>query len=156
MANYDADAYHNTDAPTYDDVTDGSLKHNDSMAVVRYEPSHYNPQAPEGKTGSGVTMGRWVFNEEPGKAEGLLQSNIELFMDSSLEPHASIGYHRHTETEEIYYLLSGTLSIELTDENSTRLLELKVGGAHLIKPGQSHYVQAGEEGARFIVVAARV
>jgi quercetin dioxygenase-like cupin family protein len=148
--------YHNTDMPTYAEPTNGAYKQSDKMVEVVYEPSHFNAGAPEGKQGAGVTIGKWVFNEEPGKAEGILGSSLELFMDTTLEPNASIGEHRHSRTEEIYYLLEGSLEVELQTESGVQQFLMQPGDAHLIKPGQSHFIQAGGKGARLIVVAAGV
>lgn len=148
--------YHHGDSPTYSGETDGAYKHHANMVEVKYEPSHFNADAPTGRQGQGVTLGKWVFNEEPGKAEGLLRSGIELLMDTRLEPNASIGEHRHTRTEEIYYLLEGELDIELQTDSGKQTFKMTPGDAHRIKPGQSHFIQAGETGARLIVVAARV
>ncbi|GGA65115.1 hypothetical protein GCM10011369_03160 [Neiella marina] len=150
-----AEQYHQTDAPTYAGTTDGSFKQSANMATVRYQPAHHNPQAPLAQQGQGETLGTWVFNEEKGKAEGLLASSIELMMDSKLAPHATIGLHQHQQTEEIYYLLEGQLNIELHRADEQLQLQLNPGDAHLIRPGESHFVQAGPDGARIIVIAAR-
>lgn len=146
--------YHHSDAPTYVEPTDGAHKLNAGMAKVAYTPSHANPNAPQELQGAGTTTGTWVFNEEPGKAEGLLASNINLFMDTQMDPNASIGLHKHSTTEEIYYVLEGSLLVDLFDDQGKREFELNPGDAHLIKPGQSHHVRAGEAGARIIVVGA--
>lgn len=151
----DAEYYHGSDSPTYLGETDGSYKVGCQMATVRYHAAHYNPQAPSGLHGDGLLVGKWLFNEEQGKAEGLLQSGIELMMDSRLEPMASLGLHHHHTTEEIYYLLEGSLLIRLFNDDEHQI-HLKPGDAHRICPGESHFVQAGETGARFIVVAAKV
>lgn len=145
--------FHDGDAPVYDSPGQTQpeachYRHADGMAVVNYPGSH---------GGQGKLSGRWVFCEEPGKAEGVLQSGIELFMDSVLEPHATIGLHRHSDTEEIYYLLEGSLQIQLTLACGETLEKtLHAGDAHLIQPGQQHVVKAGAQGARIIVVAAAV
>ncbi|MBD1388096.1 cupin domain-containing protein [Neiella sp. HB171785] len=151
-----AEQYHQTDAPTYAGQTDGSHKQSALMARVRYQPAHHNPDAPAAQQGQGETLGTWIFNEEANKAEGLLASNIQLMMDSTLAPHATIGLHQHQDTEEIYYLLEGQLSIELHRAGEpAKTLQLHPGDAHLIRPSESHFVQAGADGARIIVVAAK-
>ncbi len=151
----DAEHYHGTDSPTYQGDTDGGYKDGQRMVKVLYKEPHHNPTAPAGMQGQGDLEGKWVFNEEPGKAEGLLDSGIELVMDSRLEPNASLGLHKHGRTEEIYYLLEGSLMIRLYNEQEKQY-KLEPGDAHCIKPGQSHFVQAGAQGARFMVIAAKV
>ncbi len=147
--------YHEDGAPTYRGQTDGAYKASDKMAVVSYVPAHYEPENPAGMEGRGETLGKWVFNEETGQEEGILTSGIELFMDTKLAPNASVGMHRHATTEEIYYLLEGNLNIKLFAEGDCIEISLFPGDAHLIRPNQSHYIEAGEQGARIIVVAAK-
>jgi quercetin dioxygenase-like cupin family protein len=158
MTNYklNAQQFHETDAEAYREETDGSHKKSEHMADVVYSPSHYNAKAPDGLTGSGSLRGKWIFNEEAGKKEGLLSSSIELMMDTVVEPNASIGLHEHSKTEEIYYLLEGTIEVLLFRGEEKQTFTLSPGDAHRISPGQSHFIKAGENGARFIVVSARV
>ncbi|MDO6763825.1 cupin domain-containing protein [Agarivorans sp. 1_MG-2023] len=147
--------FHGGDDPLY--LGNGhSFKQAEHMATVVYQPAHLNHNAPQGMQGKGRLDGTWIYSEEPDKAEGILDSGIELVMDSSLEANASIGLHQHTHTEELYYLLSGELQITVVDGEQQQTQHLKAGDSHCIHPGQSHFVQAGEDGARFIVVAAKV
>ena len=150
-----AQDYHNTDAATYEG--DGqSFKRSAGIVEVTYEPSHFNPNAPLAQQGSGKTIGKWLFNEEAAKAEGILASTIEVFMDTRLEPNASIGLHQHHQTEEIYYLLEGSIQVTLNSAQGTKVVTLESGDVHRISPGESHYIEAGDQGARIIVVAAGV
>jgi quercetin dioxygenase-like cupin family protein len=151
------EAYHESDAPTYAEPTDGAFKRHEAMAQVEYNPSHFNPSAEPAQQGHGRTLGTWIFNEESGKAEGILKSNIELVMDTCLAPNASIGYHEHHHTEEIYYLLEGQLKVTLQRANTeTEVFNLNPGDAHRIGPNQGHFIQAGASGARFMVIAAKI
>jgi quercetin dioxygenase-like cupin family protein len=147
--------YHQSNEPTYSGKNGESFKRSEYIAEVEYTPSHWNPIATEGMKGEGKTTGRWLYNEEPAKAEGILQSNIELVMDSRLEPNASIGLHEHIDTEEIYYVLSGTLAITLICNQTETIQTLCPGDTHRIGPGESHFIKAGNEGARFMVIAAK-
>jgi mannose-6-phosphate isomerase-like protein (cupin superfamily) len=127
------------------------------IANVVYQPAHKNDAAKVGQQGNGELLGKWLYNEQPDKQEKLLKSSIELFMDSRLAPNASVGLHPHTDTEEIYYLLEGKLEIELIGKDGTVIKQtITQGDTHLIQPGESHFIQAGNTGARFIVVAAKV
>ena len=152
--------FHSGDIPVY--IPQGyekssRFKIKEGIANVLYAPAHENTEASQGQEGSGKLIGKWLYNEQPDKQEKLLKSAIELFMDSSLEPRASVGLHAHLDTEEVYYLLEGEQLIDLIDKNGeTSQQRIKPGDTHLIQPGESHFVQAGEQGARFIVVAAKV
>jgi len=152
--------FHDGDIPVYipqGDESSSRFKMKEGIANVMYAPAHENAEAPKGQEGRGKLIGKWLYNEQPDKQEKLLQSSVELFMDSSLEANASVGLHTHLDTEEIYYLLEGQLSIELIAKNGEISKQIiKPGDTHLIQPGESHFVQAGEHGARFIVVAAKV
>lgn len=152
--------FHGSDFPVYTaqgDENPAVFKLKAGIANVLYEPAHANPDAPEGQEGQGKLIGKWLYNEQPDKQEGLLKSGIELFMDSSLEANATVGLHAHLDTEELYYILQGQLFIELIDKSGNVYQQhLTAGDTHLIQPGESHFVRAGEQGARFIVVAAKV
>ena len=154
----DANSFHGQSTPIYQGNPGWALfKSAAQMAHVVYEPAHPNPGCSGGGAGQGRTCCRWVFSEEEGTREGLFSSGIQLFMDTRLDPGASVGLHRHDTTEEIYYLLEGSLEVVTSDdqERSCSVL-LRSGDAHAVRCGQSHYAQAGELGARFITVAAAV
>ncbi|WP_354622737.1 cupin domain-containing protein [Psychromonas sp. MME2] len=153
-------AFHHGDTPVYSEssaTTSQAFKVKEGIANVLYSPAHSNPLAPAGLQGAGDLVGKWLYNEQPDKQENLLKSSIELFMDSSLAPNASVGLHEHIDTEEIYYLLEGQLFIQLIDKQGVTVEQtIYPGDTHLIQPGEHHFVQAGENGARFIVVSAKV
>ena len=154
------EAFHNGDTPVYSEPgarLSSAFKVKEGIANVLYAPAHSNPSAPIGLQGEGELLGKWLYNEQPDKQEKRLKSSIELFMDSSLAPNASVGLHEHLDTEEIYYLLEGQLFIQLIDKDGVTIEQtITPGDTHLIQPGESHYVQAGADGARFIVVSAKV
>lgn len=127
------------------------------MRTERYEPVHPAPDAPVDLRGAGVLQGTWIACEEPGSAEGWLTSGIELVMDSALEPFAVIGRHEHPDTEELYYVLAGSLTVTAGDGSAPSVAEeLRTGDAHRLRAGGWHSARAGAEGARVIVIAARV
>lgn len=154
------DFFHGGDFPVYtvQGIENSAVfKLKEGIANVLYEPAHANPDAPEGQEGKGKLIGKWLYNEQSDKQEGVLKSGIELFMDSSLEANATVGLHAHSDTEELYYILEGQVFIELIDKNGKMYQQyLTAGDTHLIQPGESHFVSAGDQGARFIVVAAKV
>ena len=126
------------------------------LATVRYVASHENLAETGDRRGHGINDATWVFSEEPGNAEGLMRSGLELVMDSRLAPGAAVGLHTHDRTEEVYYVLEGRLTVTTRDGDEELACELGPGDAHLIRVGQAHWVVAGPEGARFMAIAARV
>ena len=66
---------------------------------------------------------------------------------------ASIGWHPHDRTEEIYYLLSGNLTVTVQDRDGrVHVLTLDPGDAHRIGTDMWHGAVAGPHGARFLCV----
>jgi len=64
------------------------------------------------------------------------------FTDFIIEPGASLGYHQHTETEEIVYVVSGQL--EAFHDGTCRVLA--PGEAVLMRARQPHaYRNCGDE-----------
>lgn len=114
------------------------------MARVRYRSTH---------GGHGELVGTWIACEEPEKSEGILESGLEVLMDSRLAPGASIGCHRHDRTEEIYYVLEGGLTVSLEVDGQSTTEPLAPGDSHRVPIGGSHWATAGAAGARFIVIA---
>ena len=153
----DGRAFHGGEGKIYDGPLGWAVnKRSECMAHVVYEPAHENPSEQGLLRGAGKDFATWVFCEERGKAEGLLQSGIELVIDARLEPGAAVGMHVHAETEELYYLLEGALEMTTRAPDGREHEEaLRPGDAHLVKRGQSHGGVAGPQGARFLVVAAR-
>jgi mannose-6-phosphate isomerase-like protein (cupin superfamily) len=127
------------------------------MAKVLYEPAHQNlDYSDPARRGQGKDYATWIFSEEPGLQEGHFQTPFELMIDARLEPHASIGLHRHAQTEEVYYILEGTITMTTIGTDERQHTEtLTVGDAHTVGLGQSHYGTAGPDGVRFLAVAVR-
>ncbi len=151
-------SFHVAGAKVYDAPLSGTVnKRQAHMARVVYEPAHHDPKVGGAWGGRGRTYATWVFSEEPGLTERLLKSGLELVMDTTLEPKASVGYHQHVRTEELYYLLSGSLTVATRGADGVVVTEtLHVGDAHLVRPGQGHTCMAGDDGARYLTVAARI
>lgn len=131
-------------------------KKRELMAKVLYNPAHENLQYEDARRGNGKDYATWIFSEEEGLRENLFATNFELMIDATLEPGASIGLHRHQRTDEIYYILGGSIRMTTVsprgEEHSEEIME---GDAHLVRIGQGHYGTAGPEGVRFIAVAIR-
>lgn len=131
-------------------------KQREQMARVVYEPVHENLACEGERRGHGRDYATWVFSEEPGLAEGLFSTPFELMIDARLEPNASIGLHRHDRTEEVYYMLEGSLRVTtVAPDGREASADLRAGDAHLVRLGQSHFATAGADGARFLAIAVR-
>jgi len=133
-------------------------KRSEAMARVAYTAVHENRAFDIGddRRGHGRDHATWIFSEEPGLEEGLFRGGLELMIDARLEPGAAIGLHRHTATEEIYYVLEGQLSMTtVLPDGSEAEATLRPGDAHGVRVGESHFGRAGAEGCRFLAVAFR-
>lgn len=149
------DEFHASDAPVYRGPVGWAVnKRADRMARVVYEAPHENRAEVGARRGHGKDYAVWVFSEEGDKAERLLETPLELMIDATFEAGAAVGLHRHEHTEEIYYLISGSITMTTVSASGEEHTEtLRAGDAHLVKIGQSHFGIAGPEGARCIVVA---
>jgi quercetin dioxygenase-like cupin family protein len=133
-------------------------KRGEAMARVVYSAVHENRAFPLGddRRGHGRDHATWIFSEEPGLEERLFHSGLELMIDARLEPGAAIGLHRHTATEEVYYVLEGQLSMTTVLADGREVsADLRPGDAHGVRLGESHWGRAGSQGCRFLAVAFR-
>ncbi len=128
------------------------------MARVLYTAPHENRAYPEGddRRGRGRDLATWVFSEEPGLAEGLFACGLELMIDARLEADAAVGLHMHRDTEEVYYVLEGSIAMTTVLADGREVTRtVGPGDAHGVRIGESHYGRAGASGCRFIAVAVR-
>ena len=93
--------------------------------IAKQEPGTHN--------GTGTTIGHSFFKDVP---------NLKLaFKKRIMKPGSSIGYHLQKE-DEIYYILSGTGTMQMNDKT----FPVKAGDAVLTRPGNSHgLIQTGTE-----------
>jgi len=142
-------------------IYDGELgwavnKKREHMARVVYTPAHENPAFDDARRGRGRDFATWIFSEEQGTREGLFASGLELLIDARLEPHAAVGLHEHRDTEEIYYIIDGSIEMTTVAADGREHAEtLRPGDAHLVRRGQSHYGVAGPHGVRFLTIGLR-
>jgi mannose-6-phosphate isomerase-like protein (cupin superfamily) len=131
-------------------------KQSKHMARVVYERVHENKDFKGVRRGEGLDYAKWVFSEEPGLAEDIFQSGFELMIDAEMEPNSAIGLHWHHRTEEIYYILGGSIRMTTVNADGDEHSEtLKAGDAHAVLRGQGHYGRVGADGVRFMAVSFR-
>jgi len=130
------------------------VKRRADMAHVLYQPANPNPGAPGWLAGSGTARAVWLASEQPGSAEGLIPTGLRAAFDTYLEPGSAEGWHQHAESEELYLVLSGELTVRVGDGDPRAAQEfvLAPGDTHHIPVGWWHAARAGEEGVRFVVV----
>lgn len=89
-----------------------------------------------------ITITRLFESEE-------IQGKARLVAQITLEPGCSIGFHEHVGEEEIFYVISGTATVN--DEGVDKILQ--TGDAALTKGGQSHSLRNdGSETAKVMAV----
>lgn len=129
------------------------LKRGADMAHVAYLPSHPNADEQGVRAGAGTSRCVWVWSEQGAQAERISESCLDGIIDTWLDAGASIGWHLHDHTEEIYYLLAGTLTVTVQDRaGQEHVLDLLPGDTHRVGSGMWHGAVAGDDGARFVCV----
>ena len=94
-----------------------------------------------------TTADRSTIRELLGRGTARNQSLAE----ATLAPGQATARHYHADTEEIYFLLSGSGEMELDGERAT----VSAGDAVLIPPGAWHQMRAsGSERLRFLCCCA--
>ncbi len=77
-------------------------------------------------------IGSIIFREVFSKKD--FESNLEHFHETIIEPHATIGYHKHLGNEEIYYIVEGTGKMTVNDKE----FDVTPGDAIMTQSGDSH------------------
>lgn len=158
MPMHDAQVFHAQALPLYagEREAGGSVKRAAALATVRYAPAHPNPQQPGSRAGQGENLATWLAGEQRElgpQAEGWSAGSLSALIDSRLAPQASVGWHEHRGSEEFYWLLEGSLLLQLRlPDGSEHAALLQPGDVHRCPAGGAHSVQAGPEGARFLAV----
>jgi mannose-6-phosphate isomerase-like protein (cupin superfamily) len=139
------------------------LKQRAGMAHVRYTPAHPAPGAP-GATGApswlagaGNADTVWLASEQSGTAEHVTGGGLLGAFDTWLDPGSAIGWHVHDESEEMYVLIAGGLTVRAgASPAQASEFDLAPGDVHRIPHTWSHAALAGPAGARLLVVEWRV
>ncbi len=96
-----------------------------------------------GGSGKGKAM-RYPVDIPDGDGAFTMTARIEL------EPGASIGYHTHSENEEVYFIMSG----EGTYCEDGEKITVKPGDIMLCRKGHSHGIE--NSGAAVLVMGAAI
>ena len=80
----------------------------------------------------------WLASEQPGSAEGLIPTGLRAAFDTYLEPGAAEGWHQHPESEELYLVLSGELTVRVG-----RLATRSRPRSSSWLPGDTHHIPVG-------------
>lgn len=100
-------------------------------------------QAENLRDGQGVITMKHLFKREE------LTGKARLVAETIVPPGASIGFHRHTHEEEIYFILSG--KGQVIDEDEVK--EVGPGYAMLTGGGNGHsIINTGTEPLVFLAV----
>ena len=150
----------NINRAPYDTVSGVLLKRAAHIKRVRYRPANPAPELPPPWQGHGETVVRWLFSEEPGTAEALLQDATFVFLhDTTLAPGAATGMQAHAELDEILYVLTGTGQLHHRPTPGSPVLArvLRPGDAALIRAGEYHRVENTDSSAelRLLVLGLR-
>ena len=92
--------------------------------------------------GEGSILFREVFSSDDFK------SNLRHFHETVINPHSTIGYHKHHGNEEIYYLVEGTGIMQLNGKK----FPVKSGDSVIAQDGESHgLINNSDEPIRILV-----
>ncbi len=110
---HDGESFHARRLPVYTGGPDSAPLHKlpQHMAEVAYSPSHPDAGFEDWRGGVGTACCIWVAGEQGDQAEGVSDVGLDLLIDTWLDPGASVGWHRHDRTEEVYYVLAGDLEV---------------------------------------------
>jgi mannose-6-phosphate isomerase-like protein (cupin superfamily) len=149
----------NVNRAPYDEVSGVIYKRAANVKRVRYEPADPAPEMPEPFRGRGATVVRWLFSEQPGTEEGLLEgATFEFLHDTTLAAGASTGMQAHPGLDELFYVISGVgeLHHRPTPGSPVVVRPLRPGDAALVRGGEYHRVANGSDGAlRLMVLGLR-
>ncbi len=144
-----ADRFHrpgewvNINRAPYDRVSGVLFKRAAHIVRVRYEPAAPAPQMPEPWQGRGPAIVRWLFSEQVGSEEHLLEgAKIEFVHDTRLPAGSCTGMQAHAHTAELIYVVAGMgwLYHRPTAGSPVVARVLRPGDAVLIEAGEYHSV----------------
>ena len=140
-----ADAFHedegwaNINRVPYDRISDVIFKRAMTIKSVAYEPAHPAPEMPEPWQGQGRAVIRWLFSEDEGTEEGLLEgARFAFLQDMTLEAGAATGQRSMPDHAVVIVAISGDgmLYHRSTDGSPVVARPLRPGDAALVYQGE--------------------
>ena len=96
--------------------------------------------------GKGEILFREIFGKKAFK------SSLEFFHETNVKPNSTIGYHKHTGNEEIYYIIDGSGIMTVDSEKQ----EVGPGDAVVTHGGSSHsLINIGKKDLKILVFEAK-
>lgn len=96
--------------------------------------------------GKGAILFREVFKKYDFK------SSVQFLHETSVRPNSTIGYHKHSGNEEIYYIIEGKGLMEVDGEEKT----VEPGDAVITYSGSSHGLKnIGDNDLKILVFEAK-
>ena len=147
----------NINRAPYDRLSGVTYKRAANIKRVRYEPAEAAPEMPEPWQGAGPAVVRWLFSEQAGTEEHLLEGTTFAFLhDLTLPPGSTTGQRRNPGLDKIYYVVDGQgmLYHRPTDGSPVTARPLRPGDAVLVRGDEYHNVanESAERDVRLIVV----
>ncbi len=149
----------NINRAPYDRIGGVVYKRAAHIVRVRYSPADPAPDMPDPWKGTGHTDVRWLFSEQDGSEEKLLVGRTFEFMhDTFLDPGASTGMRAHPDSDEVFYVISGTGQLYHRMNTGSPIVSraLRAGDAALVYAGEYHAIaNIGHEPLHLIVIGLK-
>ncbi len=126
---------------------------------VRYTPLAPSPEAAPPWQGQGEAVVRWLFSEEPGTEEGILQGRcFQCLLDVALLPGAATGQQAHAGQDSILYVLEGQGRLYHRPSASSPVVArpLRRGDAVLISGDELYSVENLDDAALLRMIVLRL
>lgn len=136
----------NINRSPYDRVSGVLYKPAMAIKAVRHEPLDSAPELPELWQGRGATVVRWLFSEEPGTEEGILQNrSFRALQTLQLAPDAATGRRHHPGRDTILLVLEGNGKLRHQPAAGAPVVQrpLRTGDAVLIDGDERYSLTSG-------------
>ncbi len=155
------EAWANINGAPYDETSGVIYKRAAHIKRVRYTPADPAPEMPPAWQGKGEAVVRWLFSEQPGTAEQLLNgATLEFLHDTTLKSGSATGMQAHPDVAEIFYVLSGDGELRHRSVSGSPVIirVLRAGDAALVRGGEYHSIanRSAEADLRLIVIGLRL
>ena len=133
------DEWANINRAPHDQVSGVTYKRAMNIKRVQYDPLHPAPDMTDAWQGHGPAIVRWLFSEQAGTEEHLLEGTVFAFLhDTSLAPGAASGQCAHPDTDHILYVIVGQGMLHHRPDTGSPIL------ARPLRPGDAVLIQSGE------------